>query len=67
MYWSCSKKVISKHRVDFVSGNINSYARLLNGPQQLDKIQTYNDLAATMAELKRDKSSSTCYQQLIWD
>jgi hypothetical protein len=50
-----AKKVTAKRRVDFVSGNVNSYARLLNGPQQLDKIQTYNDLAATMAELKRDK------------
>ena len=29
--------------------------RVLNGQQQLDKICTYNDLAATMAVLKKEK------------
>jgi len=38
-----------------VAGNVTSYARVLNGPQQLDKIRTYNDLAATMAVLKKEK------------
>ena len=30
-------------------------ARVPNGPQQLDKIRTYNNLAATMAVLKKEK------------
>ena len=50
-----AKKVIAKRRIDIVTGNINSYARVLNGPHQLDKIQTYNELAATMAVLKQER------------
>lgn len=51
-----ASKVIAKRRVDMVSGNINSYARILNGPQQLDKICTYNDLAASMTTYKNEKA-----------
>ncbi len=29
---AAAKKVIAKHRIDIVTGNINSYARVLNGP-----------------------------------
>ena len=47
--------MIAKRRVDFVTGNINSYARILNGPAQLEKIKTYNQLAASIAELQRDR------------
>ena len=50
-----AKKVIAKRLVDFVTGNINSYARILNGPAQLEKIKTYNQLAASIAELQRDR------------
>ena len=50
-----AKKMIAKRRVDFVTGNINSYARILNGPAQLEKIKTYNQLAASIAELQRDR------------
>ena len=35
-----AKKVIAKQRIDFVSGNVNSHACILNGPQQLSKIKT---------------------------
>ena len=35
------------------SGNISSYARVLNGPHQLEKIQTFNELAATRQLLRR--------------
>ena len=34
-----SKKVIAKRRIDMVSGNVSSYARVLNGPHQLEKIR----------------------------
>ena len=50
-----AKKRIAKRRIDFVTGNINSYARCLNGPRQLEKIKTYNQLAASMAELQKEK------------
>ena len=48
-------KVIAKRRIDMVTGNVNSYARILNGPGQLEKIKTYNELAASIAALQREK------------
>ena len=50
-----AKKVIAKRRVEFVSGNVNSYARILNGPAQLEKIKTYNQLSASIAQLQRER------------
>ncbi len=35
-------------------GNVNSYARILNGPSQLDSIKTYNDLAASLSEYNNE-------------
>jgi outer membrane murein-binding lipoprotein Lpp len=40
------------------SGNISSYARVLNGPHQLEKIQTFNELAATMTTLKKERNQA---------
>lgn len=48
-------KKVARRRVDFVTGNVNSYARILNGPAQLEKIKSYNQLAASMAELQRER------------
>lgn len=48
-------KSIAKRRVEMISGNINSYARILNGPSQLKDIQTYNQLAASMAVVRRER------------
>ena len=50
-----AKKVIAKCHIDIVTGNINSYAQILNGPQQLEKIRTFNELAATISVLKQEK------------
>ena len=50
-----AKKVIAKRRVNFVTGNINSYARVLNGPAQIEKIKTFNQLTTSIAELRRDR------------
>jgi hypothetical protein len=33
-----------------MTGNINSYARILNGPAQLDCITTYNNLAVSLSD-----------------
>eukprot|EP00956_Cyclotella_meneghiniana_P008732 scaffold11931_cov56-Cyclotella_meneghiniana.AAC.4 len=52
-------KAIAKRRVDMISGNINSYARILNGPSQLDKIKSYNQLAASMAIVRRERDEKT--------
>ena len=48
-------KVIAKRRIDMVTGNVNSYARILNGPAQLEKIKTFNELSASIAALQREK------------
>ena len=34
------KNSIARRRIDLISGHVNSYARVLNGPVQLDKIRT---------------------------
>ena len=34
---------------------MNSYARILNGPVQIDKIRTYNYLTASPSEYQREK------------
>ena len=47
-------KKVARRRIEFISGNINSYARILNGPQQLAQIKTYNDLAASISVLKAE-------------
>ncbi len=37
-----------------MTGNVNSYAQILNGPSQLDSIKTYNDLAASLSEYNNE-------------
>lgn len=54
-----AQKRIAKRRIDFVTGNVNSYARILNGPPQLEKIKTYNQLAAKMAKYQREKDNDS--------
>ena len=44
-----AKKVIANRRIDSITGN--SYARILSGPTQLEKIKTYNQLSASIAQL----------------
>ena len=43
-----AQKAIAKRRVDFVAGNIDSYARILNGPAHLESICSFNKLAASV-------------------
>jgi hypothetical protein len=52
-------KSIAKRRVEMISGNINSYARIFNGPAQLDNIKTYNQLAASMAIVCRERDEKS--------
>lgn len=48
-------KKLAKRRIEFVHGNVNSYARVLNGQAQMDAIKTYNDLAASLATYNAEK------------
>ena len=52
------KKVIAKRRIDMASGNVSSYARVFNSPHQLEKIGTFNELAATMTTLKKERGQA---------
>ena len=45
-----AKTNIAKHRIGFMTGNVNSYAQILIGPSQLERISTYNNLAASLSE-----------------
>ena len=61
-----AKKVIAKRRVDFVTGNVNSYAWVLISLAQLDKIKTYNQLSAYIVELQRERDKekeTSCVQK----
>lgn len=49
-------KKLARRRIDFVTGNVNSYARVLNGQSQMESIKTYNDLAASIAAMNREKA-----------
>jgi hypothetical protein len=52
-----AKTRIAKRRIDIMTGNVNSYAQILNGPSQLDSIKTYNDLAASLSEYNNEVKS----------
>ena len=49
-----AKKRIAKRRTDVVTGNINSYARVCNGPDQLKQLQQYNKLIASLSALNTE-------------
>ena len=49
--------MIVKRRVDFVAGHINSYTCMLNGQKDIEKIKTYNQLASSIAELRKEQDA----------
>jgi hypothetical protein len=49
-----AKTKIAKSWINFMTGNVNSYMRNLNGPAQLESIETYNNLAASLSEYHTD-------------
>lgn len=51
-----AEKALAKRRIDFITGNINSYARALNGPREVGKMQTFNQLTASISELQQEKN-----------
>ena len=58
----CSGKKATKKNakrcIEFIEGNVNSYARILNGPQQLERIKTFTDLSASIAVLQAEKDQA---------
>jgi phosphomevalonate kinase len=45
---------VAKRRIDVISGNINSYSRVLNDPNRLAMIEEVNRMAAAVAEVSAD-------------
>ena len=50
-------KVIAKRRIEFIDGNVNSYARVLNGPDQLKQIKIFNQLSASIGTNQRQNQA----------
>ena len=48
--------MLAKQRIDMITGNVNSYARILNGPVQLDKMKTFNEVAASIAVIRKERN-----------
>ncbi len=48
-------KKIAKRCICFISNDVNSYARILNGPPQLQQIGEFNELAANISALQLEK------------
>jgi hypothetical protein len=49
-----AKTNFATRRIDFMIGNVNCYARILNGPSQLASIKTYSDLASSLTEYNNE-------------
>ena len=45
---------VAKRRIDLMSGNINSYSRLLNDPNRLAMVEDVNKMAAAVAKVSAD-------------
>ncbi len=54
IFGDSAKTRIAIGQIDIMTGNINSYAQILNGPSQLDSHQRYNDLAASLSEYNNE-------------
>ena len=49
-----AQKKIAKRRAEFISGNVNSYSRIMNLQQHLSLAVEMNELAAMIGEMKAD-------------
>jgi hypothetical protein len=57
-------KILAKRRINMISGNMNSCARLLNSKEQLDKTVEATELAAIIGEMRADAEEDM--QQKQW-
>ena len=56
-------KKIAKRRLDIMSGNVGSYARVLNGAAQMSQIKNFNDLSASIAAMNAEKAKRDAQKQ----
>jgi hypothetical protein len=50
-----AKKKEARRKQDFITGNINSYSRILNDAGSMEMMQDYNGLAASLAMMNSEK------------
>jgi hypothetical protein len=53
-----AKKKIARRRADMISGNIHSYARALNNPEQLEMLKEHVDLYSIIADITADRDDT---------
>ena len=54
-----AKKKEAKRKRDFVTGNINSYSRILNDEKNLEKFQDYTELSVGLEMLNAEKDEKS--------
>ena len=59
-----AERKISKWRLDMVQGNVNRYDSIMNGAVQLEKVQTYTQLAASMATLNEEREEQNVQSRM---
>ena len=50
-----AKKKEARTRQDFLSGNINIYSRIMNNEENMELVNNYNGLAASLAMMNAEK------------
>ena len=59
-----AERKISRQRIDIVQGNVNSYARILNGAAQIDNIRTFTQLASSMSTFTVKREDQTVQSRM---
>ncbi|GFH45620.1 hypothetical protein CTEN210_02094 [Chaetoceros tenuissimus] len=49
-------KKLAKRKLDFICGNVNSYSKLLNGPERLEQVVEANKLVANIAAVQEEQA-----------
>lgn len=52
-----AKKKVAKRRLDMIAGNAANYSRSLNNPKQLEQVEEYTELIASLSLLQAEKDA----------
>jgi len=52
-----AKQRLSARRLEMISGNVASYSRMLNSPEQLEAVKDANNLTAIIAALNAEQEA----------
>jgi len=59
-----AKKKMARRRDDFIDGNAKSYAKILNCPTRMRKLEDYNKMQACLAEIYAERGEEKKQKQL---